>query len=499
MRRGNDNRIYGNRLEQRFSNANNSNRNINNRLLANNHAYNSNLNNPQFYDKLMNIKQRKAASIKSINDLNMTKEELMKCVISPIKIEKNDASEIVRSTNNRKAQYNDNYIKKNYWNKRTNNPYKRITDDVHWENISQLKGYDDSIKKFSNTKKGKRHMKNFFKKESKKLVIHHASKKDTIGVEEEFLKLKELLESIEHEIENQYAPSKEAEYKLKFMKTQKLKYRVKYDPKEKGYSDLSNYYRKQERKYNKNIKNIDNIIDRVINDNLNEDEIKAIEAELYSTKKKSRRSEKKQMEEDFNYVINKYGDDAIELLDKYGNSALDIIKEHGLDAKHIITDIMKEDESVSRDRSRNNSRSSNRSSSNRSSSNRSSSNRSSSSRSNRNNDKDSDSKPSVTIKRTKSRRNNNESSSRTSSRTNKSDRSSSNRSSSNRSSSNRNKSSGRSSVSTSSRGNSSRSSRTKSSRDNSSSSSRTKSSRTKSSNNEDKPKVTMKKIKKIRK
>jgi hypothetical protein len=388
---------------------------MNNKLLNNNPSFSANMQNAQFNERLNVIKQRKLQNVNSVKDLNLTQEQLTKYVIAPIKIEKSDRDEVINALSNVKGHYNDNYIKTKYWANRTNQPYKRITGEEHWKNVSQLQGYDR--KTFNKkSKKGRKDMEKFFKNESKKLVIHHASKKDTIGVMDEYEELLKLFDVINGEIEAEYAPSKEAKHKLKFMKTNKLKYKVRYDPKEKDYNDLADYYKKQERKYNKNSRRADSIIDSLLNDDLDEEQIKAIEAEYYG-KKKSRREEKKQIERDFKYVTDKYGDEAIDLLEKYGNDAIDIIKEYGRDARKVIENAFEDDKrkrnkskrdssksSKSSDSPRNSSRNSSRSDSNRKSydtSNR----RNRSSRSERTTN--SESKPSVTIKRTRSRRSNN--------------------------------------------------------------------------------------------
>lgn len=413
----------GNRLETRYSNNVQQPVNfMNNKLLNYNPSFSANMQNAQFNERLNVIKQRKLQNVNSVKDLNLTQEQLTKYVIAPIKIEKSDRDEVINALSNVKGHYNDNYIKTKYWANRTNQPYKRITGEEHWKNVSQLQGYDrKSFNKKS--KKGRKDMEKFFKNESKKLVIHHASKKDTIGVMDEYEELLKLFDVINGEIEAEYAPSKEAKHKLKFMKTNKLKYKVRYDPKEKDYNDLADYYKKQERKYNKNSRRADSIIDSLLNDDLNEEQIKAIEAEYYG-KKKSRREEKKQIERDFKYVTDKYGDEAIDLLEKYGNDAIDIIKEYGRDARKVIENAFEDDKrkrnkskrdssksSKSSDSPRNSSRNGSRSDSNRKSHdtssrrNRSSRSERTSSRSTRTTN--SESKPSVTIKRTRSRRSNN--------------------------------------------------------------------------------------------
>jgi hypothetical protein len=96
---------------------------------------------------------------------------------------------------------------------------------------------------------------------------------------DEFQKVQNILETHNKELQMVYSASKENEHKKKFEYNQRFKYRLKYDPSD--FNDMKKdrveYFKKQQKKLEKDKEKIDNIIESLINaGELDEDDIKKL-------------------------------------------------------------------------------------------------------------------------------------------------------------------------------------------------------------------------------
>jgi hypothetical protein len=189
---------------------------------------------------------------------------------------------VIKYDNNNINRKNNREVEKNYKEKqqnymknrdilqrsRTNQPYKNIIKD------------EKQINKFLN--------KNYSKKDEnivmKDLIVHKVTDADKEGVDEEFEKLEKELERHDKDLKMIYSTSKEAEYKQKFEYNNKYKYRVKFKPSDHDdmKKDKINYYKKEQKKIEKNRKQGDTIIEDLITMNIidNDESIDKIEKEL---------------------------------------------------------------------------------------------------------------------------------------------------------------------------------------------------------------------------
>lgn len=279
---------------------------MNNNLLNNNPAYSSMMLNPDYHRQMMIMKEQRRKQIRNVGDLNMTREQIVEYVICPIKVEKSDKTEIERLNDDLNSQQTKEFLERNYWNNRTNLPYKNvIKEEDYW--------------------------KRDFRKQ-KDLIVHKVTDMDKLGLMDEYYELLDILERHDSDLKVIYSASKKTEHKRKFKYVQKLKYRMKYDPKD--YKDLTDYYKKQQHKHNKRIQQYDNIIEMITeNENMTDKELKAIEAEfLYDndTKKKrdNRRAKtKKDQKHKLKEKDRKLEQEIAELVEEHGEDVLDILDE----------------------------------------------------------------------------------------------------------------------------------------------------------------------------
>ncbi len=251
----------------------------NNSLLQNNPMFvnNVNYNNSHQMQQMQQMQQaqmqraKELQKIKHIERLNalektVNKEQLRDAIIKPIKVDKknDDVTEMWDSMKPRlkaiddnlkdpKAKEHDPTIKK-YWSGRTNQPYKNI-----------MKNED--------------YTKTFKKKED--LIVHKVTTKDKEGVIEDFEKFQKTLEKHKDELKIIYSQSEELSHKKKFEYNHKFKFvRMKDDQSNqiKLKTDNIEYYKKEQKKLEKNKERLDNILESMVNDGVfTEAEIKEIE------------------------------------------------------------------------------------------------------------------------------------------------------------------------------------------------------------------------------
>lgn len=286
--------MYQNNLTKGFQNYLNKPVNyMNNQILNNNPLYMSNIHDQSFYQRMMLQKEEEIRKIKNISDLGMSKEQIIEYVIAPLKIEKSDANEIIKLYDDENNKYTEDYIKKNWWVQRTNAPYKNILKDENWK--KEIKSSAD-------------------------LIVHKVTDLDKVGLEEDFFKLQKLLENHDGELKVIFSASKESEYKKSFKFVQKYKYRMKYDPKD--YNDLKNYYKKEQKKYDRDQKRLDEIIGLIMDDDkIDDKELKQIESEFFKPSSKVKKNKKSKndsndIEEQIQEMIAMYGEEDIEKIIK---------------------------------------------------------------------------------------------------------------------------------------------------------------------------------------
>lgn len=314
--------VYNNKLINQFNthiNQPKQNAFVNNPMINSNPNFS--LRDPQFYNKIQRAKVEQIQRAKNINDLGMDKKQLMDFIIDPIKINKTEKEEIenilrekehmyiVPTTNTRNYEDQSNAYLRELWKTRTNQPYKNIIKKEAFDKEYQKYYKDDIFKRDVNNRD--------------ELIVHKVIKDvdaDEDLLEAEFLLIQEILEKHNKELKSIYSVSNENKYKREFEYAQKYRYRLEYNPKDS--EELKDFYKKEQKKINKENKMLDQIIDMLVEqEDLSKDEIDKLNSQLKSTSKKPK--EFKDLEEE---LRDELGDDyeeimeAIELVEESNNS-----------------------------------------------------------------------------------------------------------------------------------------------------------------------------------
>lgn len=215
-------------------------------------------NNQQFYQQMMMAKADQMKKIKNVSELGLTRDQITEYIICPIKVERSSRNEIERYVSDEEAKLAKKYIEDNLWKNRTNAPYKNILKNEDWK------------KRFAT---------------ANDLIVHRVSHLDKVGLLDEYKKLVGLMEKHNNELRVIYSTTKESEHLKEFEYVNKYKYTVKYDPKD--YNDLKEFYKKEQKKLEKEQKRIDHIINKLTDDDITVDEIKLLENEFINTNKGS--------------------------------------------------------------------------------------------------------------------------------------------------------------------------------------------------------------------
>lgn len=279
-----------NNLTKGFQNhKNNQMQFVNNQMLANNPMFMNNIHDPSFYQKMMLAQQEQINRIKNVSELGLNVQQITDYVICPIKVARTSRDELVKAYDELNTEYTQKHVN-DWWAGRTNNPYKNILKN------------EDHTKKFNS---------------AADLIVHKVTDLDKIGLLSEYKKLMKILEKHNNELKMIYSASNENESKKKFEYVNKFRDRMKYDPKD--FNDLKDYYKKEQKKLERDQNNIDNIIDMLMeNENIDQNEIKRLEScfnQTY-TKKSGKKSGKKSNKN------NQYNSDDDELL-------MELLEEHG--------------------------------------------------------------------------------------------------------------------------------------------------------------------------
>lgn len=183
--------------------------------------------------KIKEMQQLK--QIERINEMETTidKEKIKESVIRPIHIEKdkNNKQKLEREWKEAENKYLSKNKKefgqeiKEYWDKRTNEPYKNILKNENYK-----KNYKDA----------------------KELIVHRVTKEDKDGrkAEENFKSYETNREKHNNELKVIYSTSKLNEHKKEFDYKHVYKYRIPHDSKdhEKLKQDKIKYYKEQQKK-----------------------------------------------------------------------------------------------------------------------------------------------------------------------------------------------------------------------------------------------------------
>lgn len=243
---------------------------LNNQILLNNPTFHGSIRDPNFYNRINMEKLEQAKRIKSVADLNMTGEQLANYIICPIKVETADKKQYDQMLNEKQSMYithktvtrkKDGKDEKEYiavipqmlsdwYDKRKNTPYKNILKNENYE-------------------------KEFKKKED--LIVHKITQldKDKMKLLNEYEVLTRMLEKHDGELKLIYSASEETKHAEQFNYVQKYKNRIKYDP--KNYEDLKQFYKKTQRKYKKEERRIDDMIELLLaSEDISEQEIEKI-------------------------------------------------------------------------------------------------------------------------------------------------------------------------------------------------------------------------------
>ncbi len=303
--------MYNNKLINQFNshlNQPKQNSFVNNPMINNNPNFS--LRDPQFYNKIQIAKIEQIKRAKSISDLGMDKKELCEYIIDPIKINKTEKGDIekklhetehmylVPTTANKFEDQSNAYLKE-LWKTRTNQPYK---------NIIKKEAFDKDYKKYYNDNIFNKNINN-----RNELIVHKVIKNidaDEDLLEADFLLVQEILEKHNKELKSIYSVSNENKYKREFEYAQKYRYRLEYNPKDS--EELKDFYKKEQKKINKENKMLDQIIDMLVEqDDLSKEEIDKLNEELHKDKPK----EFKDLEDELRDELGDDYDDVMEAIE----------------------------------------------------------------------------------------------------------------------------------------------------------------------------------------
>lgn len=231
---------------------------VGNSMLSNNPAFIGSIRAPNFQNKINMMKMEQRKKIKSIGDLNLTKEQLFNYIIDPIKVAKQSKEELNDKYHNIEPFYltikgSDEIPKilRDWWESRKNTPYKNIL-------------------------KNENYTKSFNSKDD--LIVHKVTQldKDEIKLMAELEEKMKFFESHDGELKMIYSLSKEASHAKDFEYVQKYKHRISYNP--ENYNDLKQYYKKEQKRINKENQRIDEMLELlIVNDNISKEDLDKLE------------------------------------------------------------------------------------------------------------------------------------------------------------------------------------------------------------------------------
>ena len=261
--------------------------------VINNRAFQQNnmINNQQFRQAMPNYSQedkmriqmerdrkmRMTQQLQRMNELRQMKEQkkyneiekfidrdpnkFKDAIIEPIKTAKpcNPQELIGKSNEKERNEYNKNYVDK-MQNARTNQPYKSALKDVM---------------------KDTEYYKKIRDKQKDDLIVHTTTDadKDEVQFKHEYKKFKKVIKEEDTQLNIIYSASNKSDNLKKFKYNNKYKFRIKYDPADfkKLKKGKMEYYENEQKQFDKDAKNLENLIETALNSGiLNDDEIKMI-------------------------------------------------------------------------------------------------------------------------------------------------------------------------------------------------------------------------------
>ena len=307
MRGMTNNLVNNNNLVNKFNSYVNNNVPFQkNPLLNNNPTFMANSRDSSFYNKINLAKIEQIKRAKNIDDIGFDKKKLTSMIICPITINKTNKKELDEVYNEITPQYEkkNNKILEEWWRTRTNQPYKNVIKKELFNNKQYKKYYKDDI--FNTTFKSK-----------DELLVHKVTSDDydELLLEAEFELLNDIIEKHNDELKVIYSSSKKNHYKKEFEYVQNYRYRLEYNP--KNSEELKDFYKKEQKKINKEKKMIDDVLNLMIeNDQLSQEELNKLNDELKSKKSsKSLSLEdelKKELGDDYEDIINNIDIDELE-------------------------------------------------------------------------------------------------------------------------------------------------------------------------------------------
>jgi hypothetical protein len=208
----------------------------------------------QQINRLKGLQQIK--QLEKYNELDkfVDKDRVKESVITSIKIVKPSVNEINNGLALVTKEFNSTL--QQYWNGRTNQPYKNILKNENYEKIP-----------LRNAKK-------------EDLIVHKVTDADKIGLLDEFNELIKMLEKHNNELTVIYSTSKELEHKKKFAYHNTNKFNEKYDPADfkKMKKDKVKFYQKEQKKLEADKKRVDDLIEAaMLSGSLSKEDVEELE------------------------------------------------------------------------------------------------------------------------------------------------------------------------------------------------------------------------------
>ncbi len=201
-----NNHMRNNNLVSGFQNFSSNNIPFNNnQMLNNNPAFYGSLKDPHFFQRLQQAKMEQLKRAKNVNDLGISKDELLKYVICPTKSEKLDKDSALKLYSTKENEYTDKF-QTDMGKLCTNMPYKNILKNENYK--KDFKTKDD-------------------------LIVSRLSDidRDKYKLLSELEVLSRKLETHNKELKVIYSAGEENKWKEEFEYVTKYKYRLKHDPK----------------------------------------------------------------------------------------------------------------------------------------------------------------------------------------------------------------------------------------------------------------------------
>jgi len=261
-----------------------------NQLMMNNPNFTANMNNRMFQQRLYMERMQQIHRAKKGEPMQFKEDELYKYLINPIYVDKAKKEELDKEYKNMLGGYIVEYVKKSkndipdeYLQKKLKNGYIMNKKDIEKKviNNKKVKEWWDgrTNQPYKNILKKENYEKKFKNKDD--LIVHRVTKKDRNKalLDSELSKLEELLAEHNDQLKIIYSRNQKSQHKKKFQYTNIYKYRMTHNT--KNWDELRNFYEKEQIKIDRKEKKIDNMINLLLDgDILEGDEYKSLTSEL---------------------------------------------------------------------------------------------------------------------------------------------------------------------------------------------------------------------------